>query len=176
MLAFVLQRYEPVGWAEEILPAAVEADALQLQRLYSAASLCTYVGRPEDAVAYAQSGLALEADPRYDPFEPGWTAFFEAIGHRFAGRVAQYVAISAEMAQQTGLVQLIGRCALIFALPLIGRSNEAMAIAEETITAARARHNPFLIAWALNAYGRAFTEHELVVVTGKLERGGHFLI
>ncbi|MFN0090103.1 MAG: ATP-binding protein [Acidimicrobiales bacterium] len=160
MLAFALQRYEPIGWAEEVLAAATTQDIAELPRLYSAAGLCTYVGRPNDAVGYANHSLTLEADPRYDPFEAGWTAFFEAIGHRFAGRVDQYVAIAADMAAQTGLVQLVGRCALIFALPLIGRSEEAMQLAEPTLTDARERGNPFIISWALNAYGRAFTEQQ----------------
>lgn len=158
LLAFALQRYEPVGWSEEILPAAIEADLAILPRVYSAAALCTYVGRPEDAVVHARAGLALEGQPGYDGFEPGWTAFYEAIGHRFAGRVADYVAISTAMSEQSGLVQLIGQCALIFALPLIGRSDKAMTLAEQTITAARDRGNPFLIAWAYNAYGRAYSE------------------
>jgi predicted ATPase len=46
-LALALHRYEPVKRAEEILAAAAERDLRQLPRVYSAAGLCTFPGRPE---------------------------------------------------------------------------------------------------------------------------------
>jgi hypothetical protein len=67
MLGETLQRFEPAGWAEEILQPAKAAGLSQLPRLYTAASLCMYSGRYEDAVSYAQSALALEADAQYAP-------------------------------------------------------------------------------------------------------------
>ena len=73
LLGFVRQRFEAVGWAEEILEAATDADVRQLPRLYTAASNCLYTGRPEVAVGYAQTAIALEADGRYDPFPPAST-------------------------------------------------------------------------------------------------------
>ena len=42
IMSWPLQRFEPVGWAEEILEAATAADLPQLPRLYMAASLCLY--------------------------------------------------------------------------------------------------------------------------------------
>ena len=80
MLAFALQRFDPVGWAEEILDAATAIDLALLPRLYTASSLCTFTGRLEAGVGYAQTAVALEADPRYDPFETGWSSLLEAVG------------------------------------------------------------------------------------------------
>ena len=63
MIAFDLQRFEPVGWAEELLPAATAAELAQLPRLYTAASFCAFTGRPADAVRYAEAASALQTDP-----------------------------------------------------------------------------------------------------------------
>jgi hypothetical protein len=73
MLALPLERYEPVGWAEEILAAATAAESAQLPRLYTAASLCAFTGRAEAAVGYAHAALDLEADARYNPFDTAWS-------------------------------------------------------------------------------------------------------
>ena len=74
MMAWSLQRFlEPVGWAEEILDAATAAELPQLPRLYTAAALCSYAGRPDAAVGYAHAAVVLQADPRYDPFDVGWS-------------------------------------------------------------------------------------------------------
>ena len=47
-------------------------------------------------------------------------------------------------------------------LSVVGRADEARAIAEETLTAALAHGNPFFVAGALSGYGRAFAETEPV--------------
>ncbi len=150
MVAFTLQRFEPVGWAEEILPAATAADIPQLPRLYTAASLCLFSGRPEVAVGYAQTAITLEANPRYDPFETGFSSFWEACAHGFTGRVDRWLEICADLTTQPGFAHVAGLCTTLYMLPAVGR-------AEEAVTAARAHGNPFWIGCALAGYGRAFT-------------------
>ena len=64
MLALPLHRFEPVGWAEELLPAATAADLRQLPRLYTAASLCSYTVAPSDGGRYAENrGRVRERRP-----------------------------------------------------------------------------------------------------------------
>ena len=50
VVAFALQRLEPVNWAEELLPDVTEAHTLDLLWLYTAASLCSYLGRHDDVL------------------------------------------------------------------------------------------------------------------------------
>jgi hypothetical protein len=50
----------------------------------------------------------------------------------------------------------MGRCGLLLALPLAGRDEEARAIAEDTLAAARAHANPWCIGLALFGSGQAF--------------------
>ena len=66
-----LQRYEPVGWAEEILEAAAAAELCCNCPVSTPPPVSAVLtGRPEEAVGYAQTAVALEADPRYDGFRP----------------------------------------------------------------------------------------------------------
>ncbi len=136
-LAWVLPRFEAVGWAEELLDAATTADLSQLPRLFVAASLCSYAGRPEAAVGYAHAAVVLGGNPRYEPFDPGWCGFWEAVAHIYTGRLDLTVEIGASLATQHGLARIAGLVLLTAGLPAIGRAEEATAIAEETLTAAR---------------------------------------
>jgi predicted ATPase len=156
MLAWSLERYEPAGWAEEILQPTRAAELAQLPRLYTAASLCAFTGRPEAAVEYADAAVALEADPRYVGFDPAWSHTREAGAHLFAGRVHRCMEIWANLATRPGSAQIMGRCGMVNALPLVGRAEEARALAEDTLAAARAHGNPFIVAMALLGSGAAF--------------------
>ncbi len=171
MLAWGLQQYEPVGWAEELLPAAIAADVAQLARLYIAASGCDRLGRSEDAVGYAQAASLLQTDPRYQPFDIGWAAFREAIAHLFAGRADRCVEIFTALATQTGPARVKGLCGLTNGLRAAGRGREAMAIAEDTLDAARANANPHWIASAYLGYGLAFAEAEPILALDTIRLG-----
>jgi predicted ATPase/class 3 adenylate cyclase len=156
MLGQTLQRYEPVGWAEEILEAARAAELAQLPRLYTAASFCMYTGRPEAAVGYTQAALALGAVNRYDGFDPAWTSYREGVAHMLVGRWDRHMEICAGLAAGSGPSHVMGRCGLLYALEAAGRVEEATAIAEDTLTAASAHGNPFFVAMAMLGSGRAF--------------------
>ena len=160
MLAFPLQRYEPAEWAEEILPDATAADLHQLPRLYSTAGLCALTGRPREGVEYAETAIALEADSRYEPSELGWGPLWAATAHAYAGDRQRFVDICAELATGTGVAHVTGMCGLTTMYPAVGRADEAMAIAEETVGLARRYGNPFWVACALYVYARAFVVSE----------------
>jgi tetratricopeptide (TPR) repeat protein len=171
IMVWPLQRFEPVAWAEEMLPAAVAADVPQLPRLYVAASLCLYTGRPDVGVAHAHAAAALEAGGRHDPFIDGWSGLLEALAHLFGGRIERRVEICAEMAKREGFARVVGLCGLTWALPAIGLAEEARSVADETLAAAREYGNPFWVGWALGGTGRAFAETAPLVALGALREG-----
>ena len=158
LLVFLLQRFEPVRWAEELLDAATAAELSQLPRLYTAASLCTLTGRPEVAVGYAQTAVALQADPRYDGFPLGATRVWEAIGHAYVGQFDRALEICADVGAQPGSGRAVGLCRLGWLMPVVGRAAEARPIADEALVVARGHGNPYYIAWALGGYGRVLAE------------------
>ena len=91
--------------------------------------------------------MALEADARYDPFDTGWSPRLEAVAHLLAGRFDRSVEIFTALAAQPGASGVLGKVGLLVVLSLpalqtAGRAEEARAIAEDTLAAARADGNP----------------------------------
>ena len=163
MLTMAMQRFEAVGWVEEILPAAATAEVVELPRLYTAACVCALTGRPEVAVGYAQHASALEDDPRFSSFESGWSRAWEAFGHRYTGQIEKMFEICDALVRQSGLARVSGLVLQLSVLPGVGRSDEARALAEPTIEAARALGSPYWIAFALVGYGRAYADSDPVL-------------
>jgi len=97
----------------------------------------------------------LGADAHYDGFDPGWTSYREAAAYLFAGRWDRYLEICAGLVAQPGIGHVLGKCGQLMALPYAGRDEEARAIAEDTLAAARAHANPWCIAFAFYASGSA---------------------
>ena len=139
-MALWLLVLEPIGWAEELLPAATTTDIAQLPRLYTAAGLAGYVGRPEAGAEHARTALRLAVNDRYDPFHPaypGWVGNAEMVG---GGDVDHYVDEMSAMAgyeagrtsvaaDRSDLGQVIGLAGLAYMLPAVGRAEEARALA-----------------------------------------------
>jgi predicted ATPase len=158
LLGCMLMRYESIGWAAEILDAATAADVRHLPRLYTAASACSQIGRPHEAVEYAHTAVVLATDPRYAPFEPGISGWWEAAANVYAGQWNQVLDVDAGLVGQPGLAHVVGLVGMTIILPVLGRVPEALALAEEAVTAARAQGNPCWIAASLYAFGRAFAD------------------
>ena len=63
------------------------------------------------------------------------------------------------------------RTCLVFALAFAGSGEEAIVAADGLIEAAEATENPFLLSFALNAYGSAFRETDTIRARDALRRG-----
>ena len=84
--------------------------------------VCWFTGRPTPPSTTPRAALALEADPRYDPFEPGWSSMWEAGVHYYAGRTERYMEVCAGLTAQPGLAHVLGLCATLYDWrPLGGR-------------------------------------------------------
>jgi predicted ATPase len=159
MMGFFLQLFEPMGWVDEILPAASAGDLAQLPRLYTAAGLSCYIGHFDDAAAHSQSALAFQDDPRYDPFDQGWSRAWAAIAHGLAsGDLDRDLEMCADLAGEAGLAHIIGLGQLVYMLPVAGRADEARAIAADAVSVARVHGNPVHVAMALIGTGRALAD------------------
>jgi hypothetical protein len=84
----------------------------------------------------------------------------ESQAHAYGGRVDPWLEISTGLAAQTGVARVIGLCGLMDVLPNLGRSGDAIALADQTLTAARASATPAWIAYASYGCGRAYTESD----------------
>jgi hypothetical protein len=154
MLGFLVQRFEPVGWAEEILEPATAAQVEQLPRLYTAAAICIFTGHAEAGVGHAETAVTLAADPRHDGYTT-WDKLILANAHLYTGRVDLFIETYSNLAAQASFAHVHGLCGLLYSLPVVGRGEEARTIIGETVAAARAHGNPNWVVWALAGSGRA---------------------
>jgi predicted ATPase/class 3 adenylate cyclase/DNA-binding CsgD family transcriptional regulator len=156
MIGVSAELFETVGWVEDIVDAATTADVRRLPRVYTAAGYSCFTGRPEQAVTYAQNAGRLETNPRYDPFEPGWANFIEALAQVYAGHLDRYVELTRTVAALPGSARAFGLPGLVDGLQATGRVEEALDLADEAVAAAREQGNPWLIAYALWTRGCAY--------------------
>jgi len=156
-----VQLFETLAWAEELLEPAAAADVRRLPRLYTAAGYACFAGRAEAARANAHRATELEVDPRYDACEPGYASFVEALGHVYCGDLDRYVELTGTVAHTYGSDRGYGLASYVDGLQSCGRIDEALALTEESVAAARSLGNPYWISYALWIAGLAFSKADV---------------
>jgi predicted ATPase/class 3 adenylate cyclase len=168
-LGGMVQTYEPVAWAEELIEPAGAVDHPRLAFLYVIASWCMTTGRIEAAVRYCDAcqivlGRSREAPPYGIE---GWLGVvYLGIGQ--PERLAELC--RAQLARRRDTHVLI-RAFLVCGLAWAGSGGEARDCADGLIEAAEATGNPLLLSLALWAYGVAFRETDPVGALNALGRG-----
>jgi predicted ATPase/DNA-binding CsgD family transcriptional regulator len=157
LMGFSVQLFETLGWAEELLPAAAAADVPRLPRLATAAGYACFAGRAQAARANAHRAVELEGDARYDPCEPGYATFVEALGQVYCGDLDRYIELTGEVVRRYGSDRGYGLASYVDGLQSAGRIEEALALTEESVAAARRLGNPYWVAYALWIAGMAFS-------------------
>ena len=81
LMGFSVQLFETLAWAEELLDAATAADVRRLPRLYTGRRLRVLrrTGRGR-RVQTRTARPSSKSTPRYEPCEPGYATFVEALG------------------------------------------------------------------------------------------------
>ena len=97
-MGFSVQLFETLAWAEELLEAATAADVR-----------ASPVSTPARVMPVSQAGptrrderppsLRARGDPRYDPCEPGYSMFIEALGQVYCGDLDRYIELTGEVAR-----------------------------------------------------------------------------
>ena len=158
LLASPLQRFEPVGWAEEILAAATAADLPQLPRLYTAASLCLFTGRADAGRRLRPGrGRPWRPIPATTPSNPDGAASgrpsptSSPAGSTAAGDLRR-PRRPARARSRLGLVRAV------YVLPVAGRADGGHGDRRGDRGRRPRPRQPFWIACALAGYGRAFAE------------------
>lgn len=94
------ENYEPTGWAEELIPAAVAIDHPRLATLYVMASQCHVAGRVEDGARYCEQAEAIlsrcpDALPYGMESYLGWAYLFVGRPDRWADACSAQIRRSA---------------------------------------------------------------------------------
>jgi len=160
LMGFSVQLFETLAWAEELLEAATAADVRRLPRLYTAAGYACFAGRAEAGRTNAHRATELEVDPRYDPSEPGYASFIEALCAVYCGDLDRYVELTGIVADRYGRERGYGIAAYVDGLQSCGRVDEALALAEESVEAARELGNPYWVSYALWIAGMTFSKRD----------------
>ena len=161
LMGFSVQLFETLGWAEELLEPAAAADVRRLPRLYTAAGYACFAGRAEAARANAHRATELEVDTRYDACEPGYATFVEALGQVYCGDLDRYVELTGTVARTYGSDRGYGLASYVDGLQSCGRIEEALALTEESVAAARSLGNPYWISYALWIAGMAYSKADV---------------
>jgi predicted ATPase len=168
-LGVMIETFEPATWAEELIEAARAVDHPRLAALYVMASQCYTTERIEEAVQYCDAGqIILGANPDALPY-----SIESMLGgpYTYFGRPDRWVEVSrAQLAQRRGNPVNVRAC-LVFGLVMTGSAEEAVAAANGLIESAEATGNPFVVSFALTAYGFAFRDTDPVIAVDAFRRG-----
>ena len=168
-LGLMVENFEPIAWAEELIEPAQAVNHPRLGMLHVMASMCWMAGRIEAAVRYCEAGLVLLGSGHYEVppvFEALLSGVYLVIGQ--PERTVKLCRAQLARGQDTHAFTNTG---LVIALRMAGSDDEAMAAANSLIDAAEAIRNPWALSYALFAYGIAFIAADPARARDALHRG-----
>ncbi|AEV72144.1 putative ATPase [Mycolicibacterium rhodesiae NBB3] len=151
-LGYFVVQWEPVGWAEELLPQAESIRHRSLAQLYVAASYCAAVGRLDEFRHYAAaSRTAIESGEFDDVREELATAL--AAGFNTIGQPDLAVEWCQSIIERTSGDHLANRSVQVIALALAGATDESLRMADELLYEVQRTDNPAFASAGLLAHG-----------------------
>jgi class 3 adenylate cyclase len=168
-VGYLNENYEPIAWAEELIEPARAIDHPRLTALYAVASNCYMAGRIDPAIRYTEAAQrAISGGSGHVPY--GAEGY---VGGAYVavGQPQRWIRwCRAQLAR--GLdTDTVTRACLLIGLMATGSHDEAMAAADGLIDAAEATGNPYVLSFALHAYGWAIHDADPVRSLVALRRG-----
>jgi predicted ATPase len=179
LLGFCVASYEPIAWVEELIEPARVADHPRLAFLYVMATQCCLVGKTDDAVRYSDAAQMVIGNDGDDV--PYGLQGLVGYAYPFLGQPERMVEWERRQLTHDRDTHAFTRASLVLALTMragpqqrggiIGTREQAMAAATGLIDAAEATRNPFVLSFALFAYGYAFRDFKPDRALEALRRG-----
>src|SRR5271169_2035003 len=169
VLGAMVQIFEPIAWAGELIEPARAVDHPRLAALYVIASLCYTTGRIEAAVRYSDAAQIVLGRSR-DALPYGIEAMLGVV-YLVIGQPERLAELCRAQVARRRDTHVHIRAWLVYALAVAGSGKEAMDSADGLIEAAEATGNPTLLATALGAYGVAFRDADPVGALNAVGRG-----
>ncbi|HET9890043.1 MAG TPA: adenylate/guanylate cyclase domain-containing protein [Mycobacterium sp.] len=156
-LGFLIENYEPLAWAEEMIEPARAVNHHRLAPLCVIASQCFFLGRIEEAVRYSDIGASVIAaggdTVPYDAAESWLGSSYLSIG-----QPQRSVELCRALLLRGGHTNAVTWAMLTLWLTVAGANDEAMVTADGLIEAAEAIPNPLKLVCALIADGWVFRD------------------
>ena len=168
-LGYLLNKYEPVTWAEELLEPARAADHPKLTFLHVMATQCCMAGRITDGVRYADVAMKM-IDSRSDPLPYGIEGW-PCSAYTSSGHPERTIELCRAQLTRGRDTHALTRVCLILALAFGGPSDEAVALTDSLVADAEASRNPVALGMALLAEGFVFRETDPARALAALHRG-----
>ena len=167
-LGFWVEQHEPVAWAEELIEPARIVEHRRLAQIYAMAAHCYVTGRFDDFVVYSNAYHAAVDSGQFDEVADAFYATLHG-GFQLNDPVGCVERCLARKAQ--GLDNPYSRQTLVFALTIIGATDEAIAAAGNLHDADHTAENPHLRSAALLAYGFAHRDADPAAAYEVHQRG-----
>jgi predicted ATPase/class 3 adenylate cyclase len=148
-----IENYEAVAWAEELLEPARAHEHRRLAQLYAMAAQCYVAGRIEDAIRYADAGLATIESDQFDRIAYDGEAWIGG-GYLAQGRPERWLEANRRITARR-VNRTFARASLVLSLAMVGAHDEALATSEDLLADADTTANPQQASCALLAYGIA---------------------
>ena len=167
--AFV-EQYEPVAWAEELIEPARAIEHRRLAQLYVMAAQCYVAGRVDDALGYSEASLRLRKSGCFDEVRDVAEALLGGV-YASKGRPELAVEFCRNVIAQSSDPHTSIRLLLVMALTVAAAHKEAEAAYDVLLADAEATRNPYVVSFALLAYGFAHIDADPVAAYEASRRG-----
>jgi predicted ATPase len=169
LLGTMVEQYEPVGWAEELIESARRVNHRRLAHLYVAAAGCYAAGRLDDAVGYLDISRQLTQSGSFDKI------LYElqnstGVVYSHAGQSERWTELCRSAIEQEEGPQTITRACQVMAFYFLGEGDEARAASQGLLAAADAAGSPSTACFALLAYGLAYHDADAAAAYDALTR------
>ena len=169
LLGVMVENYEPIAWAEELIEPARAVDHPRLASLYVMASLCWSVGRVEEAVRYSEAGQAVILGGR-TTVPSGFDSWLGS-PYDMIGQAERSVEWARRVLAGGHDPYALARASIVAYLMRTGSHPEPISVAKELIEAADSFTNPWAVSWALLAYGMACCDVDPTGARDAMRRG-----
>jgi len=170
LFGVLTEKFEPVTWAEELIPAARAAHHSRLTSLCLLATHCWMVGRIDQAVRYGDEGQALVDRGRYG-VPRGLESWSAGVSTNIGLPENSIEAFRRMLARRDDDPYGLTRSGLALALMRAGSPAEAMAVAKDLVDSAEEITNPWGQSYALLVYGMAWCDADPAGARDALRRG-----
>jgi hypothetical protein len=173
LLGSMVENFEPIAWAEELIEPASAVDHPGLAVLYMMATQCWILGRIDEAVRYSEAGQVAFARSRdgVPPFFEYWVGGIFTSGMPQRGQPARRSEWWVAALPSGRDPHVLTRAALVINKTMAGSHDAAMAAAKGLIDAAEATRNPHVLSFMLLIYGLAHCDADPPGARDAMRRG-----
>jgi hypothetical protein len=169
LLGLMVENYEPIAWAEELIEPARSANHPKLASLYLMATQCWMVGRIEDALRYGDAGQALVASGQGEV--PLGLEHLRGTVYQLTDQPERWVQASRDHLEGGRQIHFLDKVSLVNAFVMAGLEEDAIRAANDLIAEVESVRNPYAHSMALLSYGFACRESEPLRALEAMRRG-----